>query len=159
MNTKSDIYKRINKDGPIPKHIPKLGKCWEWIGNRQNLGYGIVSFEGRFMLVHRLLYEFEVGPIEKVQILHKCDNPACCRPAHLFSGSASDNMHDMWNKNRHIRPIGRRNNHAILTEEQVLKIRSEYVPGKTRQVDLAKKYSVTQGNVSAILRRETWTFI
>jgi len=159
MNSKQSIYARIKKIGQIPQHAPRLGRCWLWTGFFQQKGYGVVSFESQYMLVHRLVYRFEIGPIEGVQILHKCDNPACCRPSHLFSGNASENMQDMWNKNRHIRPIGMRNNHAKLTDAQVLEIRGRWERRESTQVALAKEFKVHKQSINNIITRVTWKFI
>jgi predicted XRE-type DNA-binding protein len=159
INTKETFFKRINKHGPIPQHAPKLGKCWVWTGCKQSDGYGTVRFNLKNMVAHRLAYMLCVGSIDGTQILHKCDNPACCRPSHLFPGTHSDNMQDMWNKNRHTRPIGRRNNHAKLKESQVLEIRDRFSKGKISQTKLAKEFGITQANASAIIRGQTWKFI
>jgi hypothetical protein len=71
--------------------------CWEWQGSRHPDGYG--QLDGK--RVHRLVYEFLVEPIpEGMMVCHKCDNPPCCNPAHLFLGTAKDNADDMVAKGR-----------------------------------------------------------
>jgi len=160
MNTPEKIISQINQNGEIPKHRTDLGRCWAWTGGTQSDGYGVVSIHSKVVLVHRFIYELLVGKIKRgVQVLHHCDNVICCRPSHLFTGNASVNMQDMWNKNRHLRPIGRRNNHAKLKESQVLEIRARYALGGIKQADLAKEFGVSQANIGVIIRRETWFFI
>lgn len=75
--------------------------CWRWLGNDQRMGYGSVFFMGRRQGAHRVAYEIEHGPIPGgASICHRCDNPPCCRPSHLFLGTHQDNMDDMAAKGR-----------------------------------------------------------
>jgi hypothetical protein len=77
--------------------------CWEWQGYRMNKGYGSVHVKpgrGGKVLAHRLAYEFANGPVGDFYVLHKCDNPACVRPSHLFLGNQQDNIRDMHAKGR-----------------------------------------------------------
>jgi hypothetical protein len=78
--------------------------CWEWQGSRDGQGYGLIGLAyGRFR-VHRLFYELFLGTITYIerflQVCHKCDNPPCCNPDHLFLGTAKDNYHDAVKKER-----------------------------------------------------------
>jgi len=133
--------------------------CWPFKGTLDNDGYGKFVLEPD-CLAHRVAYRLFIGDIpDGKQVLHKCDNPACCNPRHLFLGTASDNMKDMWAKNRHPRPIGEKNNHAKLTKSSVLTIRDMYASGKYHQKDLAKLYHVSQALISAIITRRNWTHI
>jgi hypothetical protein len=75
-NTLSDIYQKINKFSP--------NDCWIWTGYKINGGYGMVGYNGESVLVHRLIYSIEVGPVSSLLDLdHLCKNRACCNPAHL----------------------------------------------------------------------------
>jgi len=70
---------------------------------------------------HRVSWELHYGPIPKgMSVLHKCDNPPCVRPDHLFLGTQQDNLQDMRNKGRHRWGLGERHAHAKLTTEIVL---------------------------------------
>jgi hypothetical protein len=78
-------------------------KCWEWKGRVNDYGYGTLSFAGTTVLAHRLSYVIENDDIpNNLYILHRCDNPPCCRPDHLFLGTQSDNILDSVAKGRHV---------------------------------------------------------
>ncbi|MGN5127341.1 HNH endonuclease signature motif containing protein [Aeromonas sp. 30P] len=78
--------------------------CMEWQGSLNFEGYGQLSFEGKTWAAHRLAYEFAHGAIPqdalKWWVLHRCDNPACCNPEHLYLGNAKDNAADMIDRKR-----------------------------------------------------------
>ena len=86
--------------------VDKTSVCWNWTGatTRSNKkGYGQASRNGAVVLSHRLSWEIINGPISKdLLVLHRCDNPLCVNPAHLFLGSQSDNMKDCIAKGRFI---------------------------------------------------------
>ncbi len=78
-----------------------VGECWEWTGKRNEKGYGVVKILYKRYFTHRKVWEITFGPIpEDIDVLHKCDNPACGRPSHLFLGNQDDNMKDMARKGR-----------------------------------------------------------
>jgi hypothetical protein len=73
--------------------------CWEWQKSRDR--YGVMKVRGKACKVHRVAWEWFVGPIpEGLFVLHKCDNPSCCNPNHLFLGTQKDNMQDCAAKGR-----------------------------------------------------------
>lgn len=75
--------------------------CWEWKGFTNPKGYGIIAGSGQ-VLAHRVSYRELVGPIpDGLCVLHRCDNPPCYNPAHLFLGTRADNNRDMRDKGRH----------------------------------------------------------
>jgi hypothetical protein len=90
--------------------IAKGEGCWEWQGSRNRDGYGQLatrSREQRWHLAHRVVWEDLHGPIQAgMEVCHRCDNPPCCRPDHLFLGTHADNMADMAAKARTARAIG-----------------------------------------------------
>lgn len=75
--------------------------CWEWMGSKSNSGYGHRKHNGKASQAHRVSYEIEHGPIAAgLFVCHRCDNPRCVRPDHLFLGTHDDNMSDMAAKGR-----------------------------------------------------------
>ena len=75
--------------------------CWLWQGAKNSMGYPNTYFQKRYWLAHRLLYTLTHRPLEPGELLcHKCDNPACINPEHMFVGSQLDNMRDMATKGR-----------------------------------------------------------
>ena len=84
---------KINKDGPIPKHAPELGKCWLWNGAHFTTGYGKLLIGGKFKQASRVAYQLFNGELKNFA-LHKCDNRGCCNPSHIYDGDNFDNMAD-----------------------------------------------------------------
>ena len=127
--------------------IKSLAGCWLWTGPFQHWGYG---FLGR-KLAHRISYELFVGPIPKgMHVCHRCDNPPCVNPLHLFLGTAADNVHDCQKKGRwKIAPSLYRSdesqNTTKLTNEQVRLIRAS----KERSVVLAERFNVTRQTIQS----------
>lgn len=77
------------------------GGCKVWVGGRNHRGYGFTSLDGIDMSTHRKAWILTYGPIpDGMSVLHHCDNPPCCEPTHLFLGTQSDNMNDMYAKGR-----------------------------------------------------------
>lgn len=75
--------------------------CREFTGCLNRWGYGKISFNGRPIGAHRMAWILTNGPIpDGASVCHRCDNPPCCNPEHLFLGTQDDNMADMNTKGR-----------------------------------------------------------
>src|SRR4249920_1044646 len=110
--------------------------CWEWLGHRNYGGYGVVNVKYTKQMAHRVSYMLTRGPIPKgLFVLHRCDNPGCVRPDHLFLGTIADNSHDMALKGR----SGRRK----LTPENAYAILWRAVSGESFS-KLAAEYAVAR---------------
>ena len=87
--------------------VDRSGDCWNWTGALISTGYGHLSVgvgeTKTQVLAHRLSYVWRYGPIpDGFYVCHRCDNPKCVRPEHLFLGNQTDNMRDMAAKGRHV---------------------------------------------------------
>lgn len=139
--------------------IPNDDSCIEWTRGRNEKGYGEVRHQGIPRLAHRAAYHVAIGPIpEDMGVLHKCDNPPCVRPSHLFTGTHLENMQDCARKNRAISPYGEHHHFAKVTSQQVLEIRSLRLAGYILK-DLAKRYGITIAAAHHIITRKTWRHI
>lgn len=142
--------------------------CWPWTAFCLPNGYG--HFWGyRYIRdnrsrsksggAHRWAWELTRGPIPaEMFVLHRCDNPPCCNPAHLFLGTPADNMHDMVAKGREAHVRGENHGAAILTARTVLEIRTALSSGNSQQ-SLAGRFGVSQTLISAINLRKVWRHI
>lgn len=136
--------------------------CWEWKASRDALGYGFFRVTTRESMkkAHRVAWELTNGPIpDGLVVCHRCDNPPCVRPDHLFLGSLSDNTQDSIAKGRwNVTPThyGETSPLSKLTAEQVDAIRHRYATGGIRQRELAEEYGVQQSTISKIVRGVRW---
>jgi len=132
--------------------------CWEFQGCRQR-GYGEVVFQKRKRLAHRVAYILAHGEIPEGQyVLHRCDNPPCCNPDHLFLGDQFVNMRDMIQKGRIYDRTGSKNGCSKLTEDDVREIRRLKVEG-VKQVRLAERFGVSTVAISLIVLRKKWVHV
>lgn len=146
------------------KYVKKTKDCWVWTGAKAGTGknaYGHLSVrKGRARRAHMISWELYRGPIsEGLCVCHKCDNPACVNPNHLFLGTRSDNAVDMYQKGRGPNNRGENNGRAKLSPKQVIEIRERYATGEIYQAELAKEYGVTQAVVQKLIRRKIWKHI
>lgn len=144
------FYSKIN--------IGSDDECWEWAAYTDNDGYGRFSYyhQGKEVCkgAHRISYELRKGPIPKgMCICHKCNNPSCCNPDHLYAGTQKDNWKDMVDSGTAtLVKDPSKNPKAKLSWEDVEQIRNS----NDTQVNLGKKYGVSQANISAILLNKSW---
>lgn len=154
------FWEKVDKSGPVPAHQPHLGPCWIWIPSTRNGGsyYGYTK-DG---LAHRVAWFLTHGAWPTWFACHRCDNPPCVNPAHLFDGTHQDNNADMHAKSRGLPPpvrIGAANGNSKMNESSVTELRQLYASGGITQVSLAAQFGITQAVVSQIVRRVTWRHV
>ncbi len=155
---------------------PNTG-CLLWIGAVDVDGYGLTRVRGRQFRAHRLAWEQVYGPVPAgALICHRCDQPSCVNPAHLFAGSHRDNMADRAAKDRqlacgvrgeahynHLRPAflrvrGERHGRRKLSEVQAREIIARLHAGET-QHGLARSFGVSVGTVNLIALGRNWAHL
>ncbi len=133
--------------------------CWPWKAYRMPHGYGVHSLSPkepkREALVHRIAWLLEHGSIPMgVHVLHRCDNPPCCNPAHLFLGTQADNIADMVAKSR--QQSGERSGKAKLTWVQVREIRRRFAAREASFAELSSAYGVGRQAIDKIVKYQRW---
>lgn len=142
------VRRSVNPDG-----------CWEWDGTRVERGYGMVHWQGAMIPAHRASYTVHVGPIpDGLVVCHRCDNPPCIRPDHLFVGTPADNTADMFAKGRNHDTRGSANPAAKLDERQVAEIKAALRAGE-RRADIASRFMVSRNIVNFIATGRTWNHV
>lgn len=126
-------------------------ECWEWTGNRSEKGYGLLVVDGVRWKAHRFAWTQARGAIPAgMLVCHRCDNPPCCNPAHLFLGTNEDNIRDCVTKGRHA--------WSKLTPEIVQTIRQAAREGYALRT-MARELGIDRNTVRQIARRELWRHV
>lgn len=134
--------------------------CWEWTGERNEYGYGLFTFRSKPVTAHRASYIMFVGEIALgLHVLHRCDNPPCVAPHHLWLGTPALNLADCIAKGRHVATPGERNGRAKLTAAQVCEIRELYANNGGSTTIIGARFGVSSTHVSRLVRREMWKHI
>jgi len=155
--TKLDDRKRLTR------YLISKSRCWEWQGSLNYTGYGIVGIGSRLygrktVLAHRLAYQVLVEPIPRgLDVLHKCDNPSCINPSHLFLGTPADNVHDMMSKGRNVVLHGASIGTSKLNEQQVRDIKSKL--GYRNSGKLAREFGVSDSLIDNIRYGRSWRHV
>lgn len=145
------FWRCVNKSGPVPVHVPRLGPCWLWTGAMDTKGYGMFCVRKLKFRAHRVSWEQTHGPVpESLFVLHGCDKRTCVRPAHLFLGDHDTNMRDMAVKGR----TGR----AKLNAGVVHSVRQRIALGETRG-SIARELGVAIPTIKDIAARRTWKHV
>jgi HNH endonuclease len=140
--------------------------CWGWCGSLHSDGYGLIGIKRRAegyrknFYAHRVSWKMFRGPIPKgLFVLHKCDNPPCTNPKHLFLGTNKDNMIDCSRKGRQNGKAksnpGMKNGMAKLTDDIVRDVLYSNEPNFM----CAKRLGLSRGTVSAIRKRKVWKHV
>lgn len=151
------FWSKVNKDGPIIR--PELGPCWLWTGATTTWGYGKLKIPGpsrEHIGAHRYAYEMtNAPPPAGFDVCHKCDNPPCVRPGHLFAGTRSDNMRDCVQKGRRRDRSGENSVTAKLTWKSVAEVRARAKSGED-YVSIAKSFGLDPTTVGCCVRYKSW---
>ena len=133
--------------------------CWPWLATYRSGGYGAFKVSGRLESAHRVAWTLVNGPIPNgLLVLHRCDNPPCANPRHLFLGTHLDNARDKIAKGRarYLGQPGEANYATRLTNEDVVEIRTRYAAGSTSQRKLAREFAVSRRSIEDIVHRRRW---
>lgn len=134
--------------------------CWEWNKTRESRNYGTLFFNGKKIRASRFSWQIHRGFIpDGLCVLHSCDNPPCVNPDHLFLGTMTDNTADRHAKNRDGHCLGESHGMAKLTNEDILKIRSEYQYRVNGGPILGPKFGVDPSLITMIVRHKIWKHI
>lgn len=145
------FWAKVDKRGP--------NECWGWTDSKRGLGYGQIQIAGKKVGAHRLSYELHYGAIPAGMVIcHRCDNPGCVNPAHLFLGTHADNVADKMSKGRgrwSSQPGAKHGMH-VLSESDVAEIRSLFNGRRGQLAELAQRFGVSRMQISRIVRGEQW---
>lgn len=131
--------------------------CWMWQAFRNPKGYGMIYYDGRVWLAHRLSFTLHRHNIPGgLCACHSCDTPSCVNPDHIFLGSNADNVQDAVNKGRI--PFGESRSNSKLTDELVMEMVSKYANGATSR-ELSEEYGIHEAYVPAIIRGKQWKHV
>lgn len=148
------FWNKVNKQGPFIIR----SRCWIWTGAKFTHGYGAFYPKNKTVSTHRFSYELNIGLIPKgMMVCHRCDNPQCIRPSHLFIGSGSDNTRDMISKGRSKRSGEDCNAIKKLSNKKVREIRERYKWGNG--IALSKEYGVSRPTISAVVNKKRWSHL
>lgn len=144
-----DFWKRVDIRGSK--------ECWEWKGIRSIKRYGFMLVNCRRIRTHRFSALLHLGDVpEGMVVCHRCDNPPCCNPDHLFLGTVIDNISDRVRKGRGA--VGASVASAKLDDYKVSQIRARWSSGEMI-APLALEFGVTISTLSKAARRETWKHV
>lgn len=145
------------------KRTESIDDCWVWLTGKDKDGYGRFWLDGNTMRANRASWFLHNGDISedadgnKLFVCHKCDNPSCVNPNHLFLGTSRDNINDMLAKGRTLK--GEVSNGAVLKQSEVEQILSLYSLGNTSSRKLAKQFNVSKKTILSILNGKTWNHL
>jgi len=151
-------------------------ECWPWKASKRG-GYGQFSFgpaaQNQMFPAHRIAYWLGHGQdAAPLDVLHLCDFPPCQNPAHLFTGTPADNIHDAqakgrmqigdtgyWRMHPERVPRGERNGVSKLTASDIVEIRALCASGAASQSALCARFGISSGQMSRIVTRKRWAHI
>ena len=152
--------KIINLKKSFDSNVVKIDNdCWGWKGIFFKAGYGQMWFMGKQINASRVSWIIHNGSIpNKLWVLHKCDNPPCTNPDHLFLGTCSDNVKDMIKKGRKKISMGIDKKNSKLNNEKVIEIR-KLIEQKTPYKEISQKFSISIASISGIKYNRSWKHV
>lgn len=178
------FWAKVDKEGPLPDqtnpHYAGLDRCWVWTAGGDYHGYGHLKAQQKTFKAPRVAWTLTHGQIPHdgthhgICVCHKCDNPSCVNPSHLFLGTIGEDNRDKAVKGRGNSPMGDKHGSrthpesvlrgearsgAKLTADKVLLIRALYAAGGISQHKLAARFGVAQGIIWRIIRRKKWAHV
>lgn len=133
-------------------------ECWLWNGTIDAGGYGVFSVgHSTKFRAHRIAWALENGDPGELHVCHRCDNPMCVNPSHMFLGTMRDNQADKVAKGRQAK--GERIAGSRLTEREVADIRASYDQGTSTQRELARRHGVSVGTINYVVNRKGWNHV
>lgn len=131
-------------------------ECWNWTGHSAKGGYGVIGIGKKYFLAHRISWEMSNGEIPKnLLVCHRCDNPSCVNPSHLFIGDHLANNSDRAAKGRNRNQNGEKNDLAKLTEENAKSSFWLYESGASIE-KIASQYGVSRTTIADICSGRGW---
>jgi hypothetical protein len=141
----------VSAENRFWEKVKKTDGCWIWIGSRVSEGYGLFMVNGKRRTAHRFSWEFHNGEIPQgINVLHRCDNPPCVNPEHLFLGDQEDNIRDMMGKRRD------RFGQAVAKNDAAA-IYDLYQTGRYNKTELAEMFKVSRITVMKYTRLDVRT--
>lgn len=153
------FWAHVNKNGPM---MPGMSEaCWVWTGTTRSDGYGVMCASGRSNIrTHRLAYELAHGDPGDLFVLHACDNPPCCNPAHLRAGTSADNMREMGDRKRSKfhkwTPRGTEHGRSKLTDADVIEMRRMRREDDAPYDKIAVAFGLTRSGAFDVVTGAAW---
>ncbi len=135
--------------------VAERSRCWEWTGHRDKHGYGMCRDYGKVHRAHRLAYFLRHGRMPQYAC-HRCDNPACCNPDHIYDGDHKRNMQDKKERHRARGVSGEMHYKAVLTNKIAEQIRSQYKSENVSITTLAKRHGVSFSVIQRVIARKVY---
>jgi hypothetical protein len=135
--------------------------CWPWTGFLNAWGYGHCSLNGKTVNASRAAYIVTHGPLaDGLVVCHRCDNPICCNPNHLFAATQAENLADCRRKGRTVYRRGANHPRAAarLTEDMVREARRLFAKGVSKS-EIARRWGFDNSTISSAVRGATWSHV
>lgn len=157
-NTPDEIWRKVDKRGP--------DECWPWLWFKNENGYGRTEINGKMYYAHRIVFDLiNPGIIalsapkstdENGFILHSCDNPSCCNPAHLRVGTHAENMADKVRRGRSAKFKGDKGPRCKITMEQAKEARRRHFEDGISRKELMLELGISRPSIDSLINGKTY---